>query len=106
MLYVLICEDKPDSAELRKAVRNDHLAYLQDFDVRFAGPMLDADETGMIGSIIVIEAPHRAAAQAFADGDPYGRAGLFASVTLRPFRALKRRWEYEWKRMLESNRPR
>ena len=56
MLYVLICEDKPDSEELRKSVRSDHLAFLKDYDVRFAGPMLGEDETTMIGSIIVIEA--------------------------------------------------
>jgi len=88
MLYVLICEDKPDSEALRKSVRNDHLAYLQDFDVRFAGPMLAADEATMIGSIIVIEAADLAAAETFAAGDPYGVAGLFASVRLHPFRQV------------------
>ena len=88
MLYVLICEDKPDSEELRKSVRSDHLAFLKDYDVRFAGPMLGEDETTMIGSIIVIEAEDRAAADAFAAGDPYGASGLFANVTIRPFRQV------------------
>ena len=88
MLYVLICEDKPDSEALRKSVRNDHLAYIGGFDVRFAGPMLAADESGMIGSVIVIEADNRAQAEAFAAGDPYGAAGLFETVTIRPFRQV------------------
>ena len=88
MLYVLICEDKPDSEDLRKAVRKDHLEYLQKFDVRYAGPMLAEDETTMIGSIIVIDAADRAAAEAFAAGDPYGASGLFASVSLRAFRQV------------------
>ncbi len=88
MLYVLICEDKPDSEALRKSVRNDHLAYLQDFDVRYAGPMLADDETTMVGSIIVLEAADRTAADAFAAGDPYGSAGLFANVSIRPFRQV------------------
>ena len=88
MLYVLICEDKPDSEALRKSVRNDHLAYIRDFDVRFAGPMLDDDETTMIGSVIVIEAADREAAETFAAADPYGTAGLFRAVTIRPFRQV------------------
>lgn len=88
MLYVLICEDKPDSEELRKSVRPAHLDFMQSFDVRFAGPMMAHDEATMIGSIIVIEAPTREAAQAFADGDPYGAAGLFQTVTIRAFKQV------------------
>ena len=88
MLYVLICEDKPDSEELRKSVRPAHLDFMQSFDVRFAGPMMADDEATMIGSIIVIEAPTREEAQAFADGDPYGAAGLFQTVTIRAFKQV------------------
>jgi uncharacterized protein YciI len=88
VLYALICEDKADSEALRKSVRGQHLDYLQSFDVRFAGPMLAADETTMIGSIIVIQADDAAAAQGFADGDPYGLAGLFAKVTVRAFKQV------------------
>lgn len=88
MLYVLICEDKPNSQELRKSVRNDHLTYLEGFDIRYAGPMLSDDESAMIGSIIVIEADSRTKAEAFAAGDPYGASGLFANVTIRPFRQV------------------
>lgn len=88
MLYVLICQDKPDSEELRKSVRGQHLEYIASFDVRFAGPMLADDETTMVGSIIVLQAPDRSAAQAFANSDPYGLAGLFADVTIRPFKQV------------------
>ena len=88
MLYVLICEDKPDSEALRKSVRGDHLTYLQNFDVRFAGPMLGDDESTMIGSIIVIDAADRDAANAFAASDPYGAAGLFTNVTIRAFKQV------------------
>ena len=69
MLFVLICEDKPNSEDLRKSVREDHLAYLKDFDVRFAGPMLSDDAETMVGSIIVIDVPDRAAANQFAAAD-------------------------------------
>ncbi len=88
MQYALICLDKPASESLRKATREAHLDYIKDFDVRFAGPMLDDDEQTMIGSIIVIEAQDRAAADAFAAGDPYRLADLFDSVEIRPFRQV------------------
>ena len=52
MLYVLICQDKPNSSELRQSVRAKHLAYLGSQEVRFAGPMLSDDQSEMIGSIV------------------------------------------------------
>ena len=88
MLYVLICEDKPDSEALRKSVRPQHLDHLQGFDVRFAGPMLADNEETMIGSIIVIDAADKSSAESFAASDPYNQAGLFANVTIRPFRQV------------------
>ena len=88
MLYALVCEDKPNSEELRQSVRGQHLEFMQGYDVRFAGPMLADDEVTMIGSIIVLAAKNRAAAQDFADHDPYGAAGLFVKVTVRPFKQV------------------
>jgi uncharacterized protein YciI len=88
MLYVLICEDKPDSEALRKSVRDRHLEHLNAHDVRYAGPMLAEDEATMIGSVIVVEAENRAAADAFAAADPYRDAGLFDRVTIRPFKQV------------------
>ena len=42
MQYVLICEDKPDSLELRLANREKHLAFIgtQGDRIQLAGPML------------------------------------------------------------------
>ena len=42
----------------------------------------------MIGSLLIIDFPDRAAADSFAAGDPYGRAGLFASVRVSPWRKV------------------
>ena len=86
MLYVLICQDKPNSSELRQSVRAKHLAYLGRQEVRFAGPMLSDDQSEMIGSIVFIIAESLADAKAIADNDPYYLAGLFASVAVRPFK--------------------
>jgi len=83
MLVALIAIDKPDALELRKANREAHVAYLKSSDaVVQAGPFLS--NTGdMCGSLIILDVPHMEAAQAFAAGDPYGKAGLFDRVELR-----------------------
>ena len=82
MPYLLICRDKPGALEVRKANRDAHLAYARESGmVAFGGPMLD-EAGGMIGSMLVLDAPDRAAAEAFAAGDPYARAGLFESVEI------------------------
>lgn len=85
-LFALYCVDKPNSLELRMATREAHLAYLKDFDVKVAGPMLD-EAGAMAGSILIVEAPDLAAAQAFGENDPYAQAGLFESVRVTGFRA-------------------
>ena len=41
------------------------------------------DDGGMIGSLVVLDVADRAAAEAWAAGDPYARAGLFARVEIR-----------------------
>ena len=91
MLYALICTDKPNSTELRAKVRLDHVAYLGSLGdaMKFAGPFLD-DAGGPTGSLVMIDAESRAAAEMIAANDPYKLAGLFASVEIRAWRwALK-----------------
>jgi uncharacterized protein YciI len=85
--FVLICLDKPGALDLRLASRGAHLAYLegQDGAVRLAGPFLDA-EGQPVGSMLVVEAPDMAAAEAFAAADPYAAAGLFERVEIRAWR--------------------
>jgi uncharacterized protein len=87
MLYVLICTDKPGSLGVRKANRPDHLAYLESLGdaLVLAGPFLQEDGETMNGSLIVVEAPSLAAARTIAAGDPFAKAGLFASVEIRPW---------------------
>lgn len=86
--FVLICHDRPNGLDLRMATRPTHLEYIlanQDKMV-MAGPLLADDGEAMIGSLIVIDVPHRAAAEAFSAADPYSKAGLFASVTIQGIR--------------------
>lgn len=87
MLYALICTDKPNSVDLRLANRPDHVAYLKSLGdtLVLAGPFTKDDGETMNGSLVVVEAPSREAAKKLADGDPFAKAGLFASVEIRPW---------------------
>jgi uncharacterized protein YciI len=82
MSYLVICRDAPGKLDARKANRDAHLAYLDDTGVvTIAGPLL-GDDGSMIGSLLSIEVADRAAAEKFAAGDPYAKAGVFASVEI------------------------
>ncbi len=82
MLVALTAKDKPNHLDLRKANREAHLAYIKETGaVAMAGPCLDAAGE-MCGSLIILDVADMSAAQAWADGDPYAKAGLFASVDL------------------------
>jgi uncharacterized protein YciI len=87
MFYALICTDKPNSIDLRLANRPDHVAYLKSLGdtLVLAGPFTKDDGETMNGSLIVVEAPSREAAKQIADGDPFAKAGLFATVEVRPW---------------------
>lgn len=84
MIWCIYCKDKSDSLEVRKANRQAHIDYLGENEVLVAGPLLD-DDGDMMGSCILLEAPDRAAVEAFATNDPYAQAGLFADVTITGF---------------------
>ena len=91
MLFALICDDKPNSLELRLKMRPDHVAFLNGLGtaLKFAGPFTD-DAGSPVGSLVVIQSESRAAIQALSAQDPYAIAGLFQSVDIRPWKwALK-----------------
>ena len=88
MRFALITKDKPGALQTRMDNREAHLAYIADTGVvEMAGPVLD-DDGQMCGSLIVLEVDDRAAAQAWADNDPYAKAGLFSDVTLRAWKKV------------------
>lgn len=89
MQFILECHDKQGALDLRLATRSAHLAYLdtQLDKILIAGPIL-GDDGKPVGSLLIVDFPDAAAVQAFADADPYTKAGLFATVTIRPFRKV------------------
>jgi uncharacterized protein len=88
-LFVISCIDRPDSLALRMSAREAHLTYANTGDkpvkVKLGGPYLDG-KGNMAGSLLIVDAPDRAAVDQFCKDDPYVTAGLFESVDIRPFR--------------------
>jgi uncharacterized protein YciI len=82
MLIALIAKDKKDHLETRKANRDAHLAYIKETGVvAQAGPFLD-DAGMMCGSLVILDVADMAAAQHWANNDPYAKAGLFETTEL------------------------
>lgn len=97
MLYAILGEDVPDSAELRAGARAEHLARLEQLQnegrLILAGPhpaidAADPGEAGMSGSLIVAEFESLESARAWADADPYVTAGVFRRVEVKPFKRV------------------
>lgn len=97
MLYAIVGEDVPGSLENRLAARPAHLARLTELETAgrmvLAGPCPAIDSpdpgpAGFTGSLIVAEFASLDEAQAWADADPYVAAGVYARVSVRPFRQV------------------
>lgn len=97
MLYAIISEDANNSLERRLAARPDHLARLEalrdEGRLVMAGPhpAIDSEEpgeAGFSGSLVVAEFASLKEAQAWADADPYMIAGVYAKVTVKPFKKV------------------
>jgi uncharacterized protein YciI len=87
MLFVAICTDKPGLLQTRLDNRPAHLAFIEEHRTMFrvAGPFLGPDDKPN-GSLLILECASESDARALLSKDPYARAGLFASVDLRPWR--------------------
>ena len=97
MLYVIIGEDLPGTLAQRLAARPAHVERLQGLQAAgrliLAGPCPAIDSpdpgpAGFSGSVIVAEFESLAAARAWADADPYVAAGVYGTVTVKPFKKV------------------
>ena len=97
MLYAIISEDVEGSLEKRKPARPAHVARLERLRDQgrlvLAGPhpSVDAEDpgsAGFSGSLVVAEFESLEAARTWADADPYVAAGVYARVTVKPFRKV------------------
>ncbi|MFT4714272.1 MAG: hypothetical protein ACJAVI_005177 [Candidatus Azotimanducaceae bacterium] len=97
MLYAIISQDVENSLTARLAARPAHLDRLailkSEGRIILAGPHPAVDnedpgEAGFTGSLIVAEFGSLAEAQTWADADPYITAGVYANVTVKPFKKV------------------
>jgi uncharacterized protein YciI len=88
MAFMIYCLDKPNHVETRLANRPAHVEHLTRHESHLisAGPLLTDDGQTMIGSLLVVDFADRAAVDSFLAADPYTKAGLFQSVTVKPYR--------------------
>ena len=97
LYYAIIAEDAANSLPDRLRERPAHLARLQQLQEQgrllLAGPhpaidCEDPGEAGFSGSLIVAGFDSLAEARRWADADPYVAAGVYARVTVKPFRRV------------------
>ncbi len=97
MLYAVISEDCEGSLADRLKARPAHLARLEQLQeagrLVLAGPhpaidSPDPGPAGFSGSLVVAEFASLEDAQAWADADPYVAAGVYAQVTVKPFKKV------------------
>ena len=97
MLYAIISVDINDSLDKRMATRPAHLKRLETLKdegrLILAGPhpAIDSEnpgDAGFTGSLIVAEFDNLEAAQLWATQDPYIDAGVYATVTVKPFKKV------------------
>ena len=97
MWYLIYSEDVAGSLPQRKLARPAHLARLQALQdegrLLTAGPnpAFDAEDpadAGFTGSTVIADFASQADAQAWADADPYVAAGVYARVTIKPFKKV------------------
>ncbi|MCR9024431.1 YciI family protein [Aeromonas caviae] len=97
MWYLIYSEDVAGSLPQRKLARPAHLARLQALQdegrLLTAGPnpAIDAEDpadAGFTGSTVIADFASQADAQVWADADPYVAAGVYARVTIKPFKKV------------------
>ncbi|EGM78555.1 hypothetical protein Rhein_1331 [Rheinheimera sp. A13L] len=97
MYYMICSEDVPNSLALRKQVREQHLARLQELKAQdrllIAGPLPAVDledpaEAGFTGSLVVAQFESLEQAKAWAAADPYIAAGVYANSVVKPFKKV------------------
>jgi uncharacterized protein len=97
MLYAIISEDVENSLDKRLSARPAHIQRLQGLQNQgrliLAGPhpTIDCEEpgdNGFSGSLIVAEFPSLEEARQWADADPYRESGVYARVTVKPFKQV------------------
>src|SRR5215831_21337682 len=84
MLFAISRVAAPDFAEKREKGLQPHVEYLksQRNILVISGATTSDDGRSYVGSLLIVNVKSRAEAQAFVDGDPFTKNGMFTSVTI------------------------
>ncbi|WP_373766457.1 YciI family protein [Glaesserella sp.] len=97
MYYVIFAQDIPGTLAKRLAVREKHLARLQQLQAEdrllTAGPNPAIDDenpgdAGFTGSTVIAKFDSLEAAKQWASEDPYVEAGVYGEVIVKPFKKV------------------
>ena len=96
MLFSLVSQDSENSTERRMTARPAHLERLQALSdegrLVVAGPSPinpngDTDQ-GFSGSVVIADFASLEDAKTWADADPYVSAGVYSSLSIKPFKRV------------------
>ncbi len=87
MIFAFWLMDRPGTAALRTEVRPVHRAYLAKLADRmaFAGPLTSEDGQTVMGSLLAIDFPSLAQAQAWIEAEPFTVAGVYEKPIIHVF---------------------
>jgi uncharacterized protein YciI len=87
MLFAIHCLDKLGALDQRLARHAEHRAYLAEGRVHLivAGPLVSDDGNAMLGSLFIVDAPSREAAEAFNANDPFTKHGIWGQTIINRF---------------------
>jgi len=94
MWYVIVSQDVSNSQSLRMKARSAHVARLEELAAQgrllVAGPnpavdSCDPGAAGFTGSVVIADFASLDDASAWANDDPYVEAGVYHSVSVKPF---------------------
>jgi uncharacterized protein YciI len=87
MIFAILLMDRPGTADLKVQVRPEHRAYLaQQADrMAFAGPLTSEDGKTVLGSLLVLDFPDRAAVDAWLKDEPFTKAGVYEKPVIHVF---------------------
>ena len=97
MFYAIIGDDASNALDARLAARPAHVERLKALQeegrLLLAGPFPAIDSpdpgpAGFSGSLIVAEFSSLEAAQSWANADPYVQTGVYAHVSVKPFKKV------------------
>lgn len=88
MLWAISRSTAPNFAAMREKALQSHLDYLRRHKgiLVVSGATLTDDGNEIIGSLLIVNVNSRAEAQAFADEDPFAKAGMFRNVKITRMR--------------------